>query len=42
LVRKDKSRPKGTVLDDNAADQLFGGPGDDWFFPFGTEIPNDG
>jgi len=42
LVRKDRTYPKGTVLDDNAADRLFGGPGDDWFFPFGNEVPNDG
>jgi hypothetical protein len=42
LVPKDKTHPKGTVLDDKSADQLFGGLGDDWFFPFGNEIPNDG
>jgi len=42
LVRKDKSHPKGTVLDDNAVDQLLGGPGSDWLFAFGTEVPNDG
>jgi Ca2+-binding RTX toxin-like protein len=42
LVPKDKTHPKGTVLDDKNADQLFGGPGDDWFFPFGNEVPNDG
>jgi Ca2+-binding RTX toxin-like protein len=42
LVKKDKVHPKGTVLDDRAIDQLLGGPGDDWFFPFGNEVPNDG
>jgi len=42
LVRKDKLHPKGTVLDDGSVDQLLGGLGDDWFFAFGTEVPNDG
>ena len=42
LVPKDKTHPKGTVLDDKSADQLFGGLGDDWFFPFGTEVPKEG
>jgi Ca2+-binding RTX toxin-like protein len=42
LVRKDRTHPRGTVLDDNATDQLFGGPGDDWFFAFGSEVPSDG
>jgi hypothetical protein len=42
LVPKDKAHPKGTVLDDKAIDQLLGGPGDDWFFPFGNEVPLDG
>jgi Ca2+-binding RTX toxin-like protein len=41
LTPKTKANPKGTVLDDKAADQLFGGLGDDWFFPFGNEVPND-
>jgi Ca2+-binding RTX toxin-like protein len=42
LVPKDKTHSKGTVLDDKAIDQLLGGLGDDWFFPFGSEVPNDG
>jgi Ca2+-binding RTX toxin-like protein len=42
LVKKDKLHPKGTVLDDANVDKLLGGPGDDWFFPFANEVPNDG
>jgi len=42
LARKDRSHPKGTVLDDGTVDELHGGLGDDWFFPFGNEVPNDG
>jgi Ca2+-binding RTX toxin-like protein len=42
LARKTRSNPSGTVLDESAADQLFGGPGDDWFFSFGNDRPKDG
>ena len=42
LAAKTKTNPKGTVLDDNAVDQLLGGLGNDWFFPFGDEAANDG
>jgi len=37
LKRKDKTYGKGTVLDDRASDNLFGGVGNDWLLGF----PND-
>jgi Ca2+-binding RTX toxin-like protein len=41
LVRKAKATPKGTVLDDAAADVLFGGPGSDWFLAFPSDDVRD-
>jgi hypothetical protein len=41
LTQKSKSDPGGTVLDDGVADQLFGGLGDDWFFSFGKDLPDN-
>ena len=41
LVRKDKTHAKGTVLDDMAADSLFGGSGSDWFFDFAKDNAGD-
>lgn len=40
LKPKTKSNPKGKVLDDRSADQLFGGPGSDWFFAFARDVKN--
>jgi hypothetical protein len=42
LTPKTKTNRSGTVLDDNAVDQFLGGLGNDWFFPFANEVPNDG
>jgi Ca2+-binding RTX toxin-like protein len=37
LKAKTRSAPGGTVLDDSAADSLFGRPGSDWLFGFGKD-----
>jgi Ca2+-binding RTX toxin-like protein len=41
LRRKDKTNPKGTVLDDGVRDALFGGPGSDWFLDFAKDEVHD-
>jgi Ca2+-binding RTX toxin-like protein len=42
LVRKTRSAPKGTVLDDGTRDVLFGGAGYDWFFDFAKDETDRG
>jgi hypothetical protein len=42
LKRKDKTFPKGTVLDDKLRDTLFGGLGSDWFFDFANDTTDRG
>jgi hypothetical protein len=37
LKRKEKTNPKGTVLDDAVRDSLFGGAGANWLFNFATD-----
>jgi Ca2+-binding RTX toxin-like protein len=41
LTAKAQAKKGPTVLDDKARDELFGGPGNDWFFALGREDARD-
>jgi hypothetical protein len=41
LKKKDKTNPKGTVIDDRIRDQFFGGEVNDWLFNFTSDEVSD-